>query len=245
MKLFNRASTYLLVILLIFLSIHVFSDERTINFASRVIESFDNPDAQLWMVRGSKFATEGYPKMAYVNAWPEALFGKNKGNKDLKVLGIHGKFNRKAYNYIEIIPAKKDKDGNLVPEPIKLPGRVKAIDMWVWGSNYDFYMEVHLRDYQGIDHTLRLGSLKYAGWKDLMVTVPSSIPQSVRYLPRRKNLELTKLVIWTRPEEKVDNFYVYIDQIKILTDLFESRFDGDNLIEPDVLQKIWGSETGK
>ncbi len=247
MKPVRKASTCLLIIsLLLFISAFVFSDEVTVNYTSKVIESFDNPNARPWIVRGSKFATEGYPKMTYANAWPEALFGRNKDKKDLKCLGIHGKFNRKAYNYIEIIPAKKDKDGNLVPSPIQLPGRVKAIDLWVWGSNHDYYLEVHLRDYQGIEHVLRLGSLNYAGWRDLMVTIPSSIPQSRRYLPRRMSLQLTKFVMWTKPTEDVSDFYLYLDQVKILTDTFESRYDGDNLVEPDVIKKIWGtSETGK
>ena len=123
--------------------------------------------------------------------------------------------------------------------------RVKTIDLWAWGSNYDYSLEVHIRDYEGIEHTLQLGSLRYEDWKDLYTSVPSSIPQSRRYLPKRRNLQLTKLVLWTRPEEKVDGFYVYFDQLKVLTDLFESRFDGDNLIEPDVLNKIWKSESAK
>ncbi len=246
MKPIKKASTCLLIVFLMVISSFVFSDEVTVNYTSQVIESFDNPDARPWIVRGSKFATEGYPKMAYANAWPEALFGKNREKKDLKCLGIHGKFNRKAYNYIEIIPAKKDKDGNLVPDPIELPGRVKYIDLWAWGSNHDYYMEIHLRDYQGIEHVLPLGSLRYEGWRDLVTVVPASIPQSRRYLPKRRGLQLTKLVMWTRPEEKVDDFYLYLDHIKVLTDMFESRYDGDNLVEPDVMKEIWGtSETGK
>jgi len=237
--------TCFIVAFLLLFSIQAFSDEITTNYTSKVIESFDNPDAQQWIVTGSKFSTEGYPKKAYANAWPEAIFGKNKEGKELKALGIHGKFDRKAYNYIEIIPAAKNDKGELVPKAIDLPVRVKTIDLWAWGSNYDYSLEVHIRDYEGIEHTLQLGSLRYEDWKDLYTSVPSSIPQSRRYLPKRRNLQLTKLVLWTRPEEKVDGFYVYFDQLKVLTDLFESRFDGDNLIEPDVLNKIWKSESAK
>jgi len=245
MRLKIPAFTCFIVAFLLLFSIQAYSDEITTNYASKIIENFDNPDAQQWIVRGSKFSTKGYPQMTYASAWPEALFGRNKQNKDLKCLGIHGKFDRQAYNYIEIIPAAKNDKGELVPKAIDLPGRVKAIDLWAWGSNYDYSLEVHLRDYQGIEHTLQLGSLQYAGWKNLHTRVPSSIPQARRYLPKRRNLQITELVLWTRPEEKVSNFYLYIDQIKILTDLFESRFDGDNLIEPDVLNKIWKSGSGK
>ena len=40
---------------------------------------------------------------------------------------------------------------------------------------------------------------------------------------------MTKLVVRTDPEEKVDLFYVYIDQLKVLTDTHVSNFDGENL----------------
>ena len=105
--------TCFIVAFLLLFSIQAFSDEITTNYTSKVIESFDNPDAQQWIVTGSKFSTEGYPKKAYANAWPEAIFGKNKEGKELKALGIHGKFDRKAYNYIEIIPAAKNDKANL------------------------------------------------------------------------------------------------------------------------------------
>ncbi len=111
--------------------------------------------------------THGFPQMQLVRAWPEALYGKNKDNKNLFALGVHAKFDRKSYNYIEIIPAEKDSSGKLQPKAIPIPGRVRSIDMWVWGANYNYTLDAHLRDYQGIDHVLHLGSLQFAGWKDL------------------------------------------------------------------------------
>lgn len=229
---------------------------------SRIIESFDNPenpeeaewDSHRWVVLGSKFSAkeydeEGnvideYPKMTYVESWPEALFGANKEGRDLKALGIHGKFDRRAYNFIEIIPVadENDEDGNPVFKPIMLPGKTKRFDLWVWGSSYDYYMEVHLRDFKGIVHVLKLGDLNYTGWQNLLVSIPSYIPQEGGYVTSggyRKELELIKLVMWTRPEERVDDFYLYIDQIKILTDTFVSRFDGDDLADPDKIEEVW------
>jgi hypothetical protein len=219
----------------------IVADETTLNLASVVLDGFDQPDKSLWIVQGSKFATPDYPQTIYVKTWPDALFGKNKDNKDLYAIGIHGKFDRKAYNYIEIIPAKKGTDGKLAPNPIQIPGRLKSIDLWVWGSNYNFYMDVHLRDFQGVDHTLRLGDLTYAGWKNLFADIPGSIPQSRKYIPRFQGLELTEFVIWTRPDERVDDFYIFLDQVKVLTDMFESRFDGDNLADLDTLNQLWSS----
>lgn len=231
-----------LSLLFLLLSLAAFADEVTINMTSSVLESFDEPDKQpwQWVVQGSKFATEGFPQMVFVPKWPEALWGRNKQNLTLQSLGIHAKFDRRAYNVIEIIPTR-EQDGQKVVSPIPIPGRAKMLDLWVWGSNHNYYMEINIRDYQGVDHVMNLGSLNFTGWKNLSITLPSNVPQSVRYIPRYKGLEITKLSIWTRPEEKVDDFYCYIDQIKVLTDLFESRFDGDELADADVIEELWKS----
>lgn len=229
---------------LIFFSIAAFlaAEEGTHNLVSVVLESFDDATApQQWIVRGSKFITPDYPQTMFVKSWPDAAFGENKENKPLYSLGIHTKFDRKAYNYVEIIPAKKGSDGKLAPAPIAIPGKAKSIDLWVWGSNFDYYMEVHIRDYQGVDHTLYLGNLTFEGWKNLSVDIPGSIPQTRRTIPKFQGLEITEFVIWTRPTEKVDDYYVFLDQVKVLTDMFESRFDGDDLGDMDTLNQLWSS----
>lgn len=89
---------------------------------------------------------------------------------------------------------------------------------------------------------LPLGDIQYTGWKNLTARVPSSIPQAEQYIPSLKRLKLVKFMIWTRPTERVAKFYVYIDHLKVLTDLFETRFDGDELEDPDFLESIWGTE---
>jgi hypothetical protein len=226
--------------MLFFTSALVMADEFTQTITSRSLATFDDPaNAGNWIVQGSKYATQGFPQMQIVRAWPDALYGKNKINKNLFALGVHAKFDRKSYNFIEIIPAEKDSSGKLQPKGIPIPGRVKAIDMWVWGANFNYTLDAHLRDYQGIDHVLHLGSLQFAGWKDLGATVSGAIPQSRTYIPRYAGLELTKLVIWTAPDEKVDDYYFFVDEISVLTDLFETRFDGEDLADPDSLNTLW------
>lgn len=276
--------TFLVALVFLILAGPVFADTATQNLMSKVIESFDNPedpeaaewDSSEWIVRGSKFRTiikeqEGdevtiideWPKKAYVETWPEALFGVNKEERDLKVLGVNGRFDRQGYNYIELIPAIRNEEGDLVPRrpavindegdivpgnEITLPGRTKAIDLWVWGSNYDYYLEVHVRDFKGIVHVLPLGNLNYTGWKNLKVDIPNYIPQEGGYVTAGgylKELQLVKLVLWTRPEENVRDFYVYFDQIKTLTDMFVSRFDGDDLANQEKIQEIWSNGEGE
>ena len=220
------------------------ADERTQTIATRTIATFDDSaTAGNWIVQGSKYATKGFPQMQLVKAWPEALYGYNVDNKGLFSLGVHGRFDRKSYNYIEIIPAAKDSSGKLVPTTAPLPGRVQSLNMWVWGANYNYWLDAYIRDYQGIDHVLHMGSLLFAGWRNLSATVSTAIPQSRAYIPRYAGLVLTKLVLWTAPDEKVDDFYFFIDEVGIITDLFETRFDGEQLADPTTLNNLWQQGT--
>ncbi len=237
--------TCLFLLLLLLLPAALVADEATMNLVSRVLESFD-PDDQYtdWFVNGSKFSTEGYPRWVVYEGYPEALFGRNKDGVKRSALGVNTMFDRQGLNFVEIIPAVKNDEGKWVPNPIPIPGRAKSIDMWVLGSNYKYSIEIHLSDYRGVTHVLPLGNLNYIGWKNLTAEIPSNIPQSIRYVPHYKGLTLEKLVLWTRPTERVNDYYVWIDQIKVLTDIFESPFDGQELYEADNMEDIWANAEG-
>jgi hypothetical protein len=252
----------LVVFLFLMLSVTGFSafgDENTIDYLSVVLDDFSGETTHQWQYGGkvynyefdwsldaSKFAStvkgEQFPKLTRVEAWPMALYGLNRNNLDILSLGIWGEFDRRGYNWIDVYPSVPGSGQNGEdPEPfeIPIPGRVQYLDMWVWGSNLNYYMEAYFRDYQGVVHTLHLGNLGYQGWKNLKIKIPTSIPQSKRVLPRYAGLTFVKFRIWTTPGERVDNFYVYFNQMKVLTDTFESLFDGDDLNDPDNVQRIW------
>lgn len=221
----------------------LFADESTENMVSRVVESFDPEDRTTdWLVIGSKFITDGYPKQVYAKTWPDALWGYNTEEKDLEVLGINARFDRQGYNNLQIIPVVDATVEEWEHNPIVVKGRVKSFDCWVWGSMYNYNIEMHLMDYNGIAWVLPLGNMKYSGWKNLVAEVPTYIPQATKYIPYFKQMTFEKLVIWTTPLESVHEYFVYIDQIKILTDVFESRFDGDTLTWPDKMDEMWGEE---
>ncbi|MBN2441026.1 MAG: flagellar filament outer layer protein FlaA [Spirochaetales bacterium] len=127
-----------------------------------------------------------------------------------------------------------------VSDPIVFEGRTKALSVWAWGANFNYYFEVHLEDHRGIVHVLPLGDLTFTGWKNLTIEIPSAIPQAEKYIPKLRRLKLIKFMVWTRPDERVSGFYMYLDQIKILTDIFETRYDGDELEDSQKIQEIWG-----
>ena len=236
----------------------LFADEKTLKLESYIVDTFDGSGSAvyedgspvLWQVKGSKFSTEGYPRMVYVpNEWPEDLFGPDpESPEELQVLGVNAKFDRQGYNQIEIIPGSGEGE-DWQSKPISFPGRVKSLDLWVWGSRYNYSIEMHFMDYQGLAYRLDLipsdnkraaGSINFSGWKNMYLDIPSYIKQSVVYQPMYKGLRLTKIVVYTHPEEIVDNFYVYFDHMKILTDKHESYYDGFGLTSPDRIQEIWG-----
>jgi len=248
-------STFILLLLFL-LNFTIFTDERTVSYESYIFESFDEDPLSRWIVRGSDYTMPGFPKTAKVKVWPQALHGKNREDKDYFSLGINGSFGRKGYNYIEIVPAREatntdkesdyikiDADGKKwVHNPLTLKGRARSLDIWVWSANYNYYLEVQFEDYLGIVHTLPLGELLFSGWKNLNTEIPLSIPQAGPYIPKIKSLKLVKFILWTTPTEMVSNFYFYLDQIKVLTDLFESRYDGDELEDPAVMEEIWSGK---
>ncbi len=243
-----RQKGLFIMALFIIMPIAIFADSL-ITKEAIVVETFDGEgltnnrstgNPVIWKAVGSKFSTEGYPKTAFANAFPEDLFGKDPENQaDLNSFAILGSFTRKGYNYLEIIPGEGDGD-SWKAEPLMLPGQVEFFDLWVWGSNFDYTLEMHVVDFQGIVHVIEIGSIKHIGWKHLFVKIPSSIKQTKQYLPFFEGIKLTKLVVRTDPEERVDLFYLYIDQLKVLTDTHINNFDGQNLTNKKKIEEIWG-----
>ncbi|MBU0934398.1 MAG: flagellar filament outer layer protein FlaA [Spirochaetes bacterium] len=235
----------------------LFADEKAVNLESIVVQSFDDQDAEPWFVIGSKFSTAGFPKVAYVPSWPLAIFGSNREGKDLNSLGVAMLFDRREYNWVDLVPGTKTgegEDATYAPVELDLPGRVRMIDMWVWSPNMNYYIEAYLRDFQGAVHAIYMGELNHIGWKNFRINVPGSIPQSKKYLPVRETLKLVKFRVWARPTEVAalpapadaplqdKAIFFYFDHLKVLTDTFEALYDGDTLTDPDFIQENWDLE---
>jgi hypothetical protein len=206
-----------------------------------------------WQAVASKYTTktadQSFPQVGIVNTAPIALQragGPNGG----KSLGIQGSFDRRGYNWVDIYPTEAD-----VRTEIPLLGRTRAIDVWVWGANLNYTLEAYIRDNRGMIHIIPLGSLRYIGWKNLRANVPEGIPLVANVMPRGTyDTSFVKFRLWTDPNErtylglerdaqggisKIIPFYVYIAQLKVLTDVFESIYDGDQLGNPRYIEQLW------
>ena len=273
----HRSFWVFLLVLLAGTALAAFGQDLTVNLESKIIESFNNTEDSfyVWQKDTSRYAVgkdpadkdnpsfanyglEGgdfYPKLGFFEIWPSALHRNNRDNKELRSFGIWGKFKRMGYNWIDIYPTLKAEGDEATPYEIPLPGKIRYLDMWVWGSNLNYYIEAYLRDEQGVMHTLYLGNIAYQGWKNLRTQVPTSIAQRRRIIldPASANtlstadknsiyLKFVKFRIWTTPKERVGNFYIYFHQFRVLTDTYETIFDGDEMSDPDWIRENW--ETG-
>lgn len=251
-----------------------FADESVLRYESVIIDTFDgegsatyadNDQPIVWKVFGSKFSTRpvpdniddptNFPRKAYaMDTWPTDLFGAYPENREeLGVMGVWSRFDRMGYNQYEIV-AGDESGGSWEQKPIQLDGRVKTIDFWVWGSNFNYYIEIYVMDHNGYEYKLlpvRIDSLtgkkiqsnlNYSGWSNFFIDIPNYIDQDVTYQPRNANMSITKFVVYTDPNEKVTDCYLYLDHLKMLTDNHESTFDGYLLKEKDFLEQVWGTQ---
>ncbi|MDR1788413.1 MAG: flagellar filament outer layer protein FlaA [Treponema sp.] len=229
----------------------VFGDDQDVEYTAYVVASLGSTnkdkwvvdgveydsDAFVWDVRGSEFKHAGYPqKKDAIPAWPQKLFGDSPVEKPTS-FGVRGQFDRQGYNWIDIYPTK---DG--VPADLPLPGRVSSINIWAWGENLRYTIEGYVKDYKGTVHVIPLGSLAFAGWGNLRARIPDTIRQTKRVSPNLANLRFVKFRIWTEPTEQVKDFQVYLNQFKVLSDVYETFFDGNDLARPETVQRLWESD---
>lgn len=188
-------------------------------------------------------------ELKYVDGGPADLIPEkwsplNKGLDKKKCLGLYFKFKYPGFNSVHLLPppevqwddpAKKvltydSRAGQEVQErAIQLPGRAKAVSVWVHarGNNYD--LEVWVKDYKGDVHILKMGSLNFVGWRPMKAYIPEYVPQETNSYPQTRVTKIVRFVIRAKPEAGNEDVFLFFDQLKVLTDTFEVNFDGQNL----------------
>lgn len=197
---------------------------------SVTVESFD-ADTTGWTVDASRYVDNQLLDSRVVEGWPSQLFGFKPTQDTLQVFGVRAGFERRGHNYVRITPP----DGVL-----ELDGLVKEIELWVWNARRQYYLTAHVQDALGVYHTLDMGNISHLGWKRVAVKVPSSVKQVEKIHPSSDRLGLIGFTVWTDPSERVDDFQLYFDEVRILTDLFQPLLDGEDFADPAIVQRIWG-----
>ena len=205
---------------------------------SFMIDNFNNEsgNAWTWDVSASRYVADGYPKTGYFDGIPNSLKYLLKDGKDnQKVLGVQIAFKRKGDNWFEVYPVKDGKSYE-----IPFVGTVTQIDFWVWGAHYMYFLDVIVRDADGRVHVLPAGNLAFDGWKNVVVSVPGWIRQHSRSSSGRDAMSFIGFRIRTSPEEFVDSYTIFFDQMKYVTRALANIFDGYELKEAD-----FGNSEGK
>ncbi|MGP1415036.1 MAG: flagellar filament outer layer protein FlaA [Treponema sp.] len=209
------------------------SHTSEVNYQTYMVDTFDNANGEwLWHGVGSKFVTDGYPIVKYFDGMPRAVKVMNDEVENAKFLGVQVRFNRRGDNWLDIVPSKQG-DNGLEPYEIPFKGEISRLDMWVWGAGYYYDLEALVRDCYGRVHTIPVGPLNFKGWKNMSVSVPKSIPQHSMYIGAEKNLKFVAFRVRTRPTEHVEDFYIFIDQFKALTNVFVDSYDGYELADSE------------
>ena len=188
-------------------------------------------------------------ELKYIDGGPadlktERWSADKKGMEKKKILGAHFRFKYTGYNSVHIIPPPEvqwddptrkietydSRLGKYVQEnAIQIPGQSKGISLWIHGRGDDYYLECWVKDWHGEVHILKFGSINFVGWKPLMVEIPPYIPQEVETYPQTKLLKIVRFVIRSSPDALAQDTYIFLDQIKALTEVYEVAFDGQEL----------------
>jgi len=221
-----------LVLLFALFVMPVTAQSRSVNYETYIVDNFDSPDTNwTWAVIGSRFVTQGFPVLKYFDGMPNAIrVTQTDANGSYKFLGMEVQFTRKGDNSVDIYPTKKGTDGKAVPYEIPFKGRISRLDLWVWGANYAYDLEILVRDCNGRVFTLPMGLVNHEGWKNMSVMVPTNIQQASPYLNGTQQMSFVAFRIRSRPTERVDSFYIFFDQFKALTDTFMPSYDGFELV---------------
>ena len=200
-----------------------------------VIDNFDTPDDMewTWNVQASRFVADGYPILRTFEGIPNSLRPYHKdSDPTAQVMGVKVSYNRKGDNWFEVYP-KLNNPKDSKNDEIEFIGTVTQVDFWVWGANYNYNLELLIRDADGRVIILPAGTLMFQGWRNVVVNIPGYVRQHSRFRNGRPNLTFVGFRIRSNANEAVDNYVIYFDQLKYTTNTLSNIYDGYDLKDAD------------
>lgn len=117
-------------------------------------------------------------------------------------------------------------------QPLPIPGITKTISVWVVGRNVKHQLYVILDDQFGNRAKVPLGDLAFTGWKKLTAAIPPNIRQADPRYPSKTGISLRSFEVETDPAETYGTYYLYLDDLRAVSDLFsENNRDADDMID--------------
>ncbi len=139
-----------------------------------------------------------------------------------KVLGVKVEYLQRGYNWFSVKPIK----------PISIEGRCQSISVWIAGRNYRHTVKIILKDFNGEDRILYMGKLNFIGWKKLTTYIPDNkiVKQWDHHFVDKEGIKFNGFLIECDPAEAYGTYYIYFDELRATTDLFnESTRDDDDM----------------
>lgn len=141
---------------------------------------------------------------------------------DQYVLGIKTEFFGRCNTSIAIEPIR----------PLAIPGITKTISVWVIGRNNNHRLSVIVEDNFGNKNYLPMGKLNFSGWKQMVVAVPPTLEQHNPHYNNLTGIKIVGFVIEPELTETYGSYYVYFDDLRVVTDLFaDENRDADDIAD--------------
>jgi hypothetical protein len=155
---------------------------------------------------------------------------QNLNTSDIYVLGTRVDFYHRGPASIKI----------LADRPIPIEGITKTISVWAAGRNFNHELYVIIQDYNGMQHSLKMGSLNFQGWQQLSVAVPAQgddrviggIKQQDYHYINQRGIKIVGFEVRCDPLETYGTYYLYMDDLRAVTDIFlEKNRDSDDMAD--------------
>ena len=148
---------------------------------------------------------------------------------DKYVLGTRVDFLRRGYSSFIIYPTR----------PIPIEGITKTVSLWVAGRNFNHELKLLVQDFFGRHYEFYIGKLNFMGWKKLTVAIPpqaedgfSGVVQRNYHYNNQAGIRITGFRIECDPMEAMGSYYIYLDDLRAVTDLFsENNRDPDDMAD--------------
>lgn len=213
-------------------------DVDAMELRSIIVEGWEK---EPWVATAEPGAPIGTIESKIVEGVPENLSfdESNKNSYGIRFHFVYSNFSNKVVlkpPADRVVTYKKDVLNEETQEPmiysvpgIRLPGKVKAVSVWVLGRGNEYELEGWIEDWKGDTHIYQFGSVDFIGWRPMTINIPNNVPQDVSSFPQTKTLVFKKFVLRATPKTSSEKVVLFFDSLKVLTDMYDVYFDGADI----------------
>jgi hypothetical protein len=193
------------------------------------VEQFEDPG--LWY--GSMMNEYGLIMLRQKQGYPQKRETYDKARLDAEraikapigtsVLGIKVVFFKRAVISFGINPVR----------PLPISGLAKTVSVWVVGRSFNHSLKLVLEDFFGNRYEVPFDKkLTFQGWDKLTAVIPPAVSQSEKHYTGKAGIKVVGLTVNCDLMETYGTFYMYLDDLSAVTDLFtDVSRDVDDVVD--------------